>query len=157
MCDSGSGYYGYNVTRLCVTACPSPTFAWDGTRVCIDICPASLTGSGYFGDPTTSPTRKCFLTCQTNGYYRDIAASRICVTDCTYNSSYKTYKDPTTASCEVVCSTYPSVRYADDNLKSCETACAGSLRKNDATQTCVSVCPLMYDPTTDKCVDICPS
>ncbi len=141
---------------MCVTLCPSPTFAWDGSRVCIDICPAQLNASGYFGDPLTSP-RKCYLTCQTGGYYRDIAASRTCVTDCTYNSTYKTYKDPTTWSCEVVCSTYPSVRYADDNLKSCETSCAGSLIKNDLNQSCVSSCPSMYDPTTDKCVSICPS
>ena len=142
---------------MCVTACPSPTFAWDGTRVCIDVCPASLVDSGYFGDNMTTPTRKCFLTCQTANYYRDIAASRTCVSTCTYNSTYKTYKDPTTWSCEAVCSTYPQFRYADDNLKSCETSCAGSLRKNDATQKCVTTCPYLYDPTTDKCVDICPT
>ena len=117
VCHSGSAYYGYNITRMCVTACPSPTFAWDGTRVCIDVCPASLVDSGYFGDNMTTPTRKCFLTCQTANYYRDIAASRTCVSSCTYNSTYKTYKDPTTWSCEAVCSTYPQFRYADDNLK----------------------------------------
>ena len=105
----------------------------------------------------TTPTRKCFLTCQTTGYYRDIAASRTCVQSCTYNTTYKTYKDPTTMSCEAVCSTYPQFLYADDNIKSCQASCAGTLRKNDATQKCVSTCPYLYDPTTDKCVDICPT
>lgn len=145
------------MTKLCVTACPSPTFAWDGSRVCIDICPASLTDSGYFGDSTTTPTRKCFQTCQGPNLYRDPAASRTCQLSCTYNTSYKTYKDPTTMSCEAHCSSYPSVRYADDNLKSCELSCAGSLKKDDTTRKCVSTCPYLYDPTTDKCVDKCPT
>lgn len=105
---------------MCITSCPSPTFAWDGSRVCIDVCPSSLLNSGYFGDPTTTATtRKCYTNCQATGYYRDIAASRTCVQSCTYNSTYKTYKDPTTMSCEAVCSTYPQFLYADDNLKSC--------------------------------------
>ena len=155
-CSSSQGYYGNNVTKKCVTSCPDPSFAYDGTRVCIDICPPSLTDSGLFGDENTSPTRKCFGTCQTSGYYRDPEASRTCVTDCTYNDTYKSYKDPTTMSCEKVCSTYPQVRYADDNLKSCETGCAGSLKKNDADRTCVAVCPNLYDPSTDSCVDKCP-
>lgn len=60
-------------------------------------------------------------------------------------------------SCEAHCSSYPSVRYADDNLKSCELSCAGSLKKDDTTRKCVSTCPYLYDPTTDKCVDKCPT
>jgi hypothetical protein len=91
--------YGYNVTRKCVTSCTSPTYAFDGTRVCIDICPPSLLNSGYFGDPDMLPTRKCVLTCQTPNLYRDIAANRQCKTSCTFNTTYKTYKDPTTMSC----------------------------------------------------------
>ena len=97
-CSASQGYYGYNATKKCVTSCPSPNFAFDGSRVCIDVCPASLTGSGYFGDPDTTPTRKCFLSCQTPSLYRD-PVPRICKTTCTYNSTYKTYKDPTTMSC----------------------------------------------------------
>lgn len=142
---------------MCVTACPTPTFAWDGTRVCIDICPASLVDDGYFGDPTTTPTRKCVRFCQSPGYYRDIAVARVCKTTCRYNSTYKSYKDPTTMSCETVCSTYPQMRYINDLTFSCELTCGWGLRKNDANQSCVTTCPLMYDPTTDKCVDICPT
>lgn len=107
LCSASQNYYGNNDTKFCTTSCPDPTFAYDGTRVCIDVCPSSLTGDGYFGDPDTTPTRKCFLTCQTADLYRDVAASRTCVSSCTYNGTYKTYKDPTTMSCEAVCSTYP--------------------------------------------------
>ena len=57
---------------MCVTACPAPSFAYDGSRVCIDVCPASLDDSGYFGDPDTTPTRKCYQTCQTAALYRDV-------------------------------------------------------------------------------------
>ena len=99
LCTASEGYYGNNLTKKCVTSCPSPSFAYDGTRVCIDICPPSQVNSGYFGDPGTSPTRKCFLTCQTSSLYRDVEASRTCVTACTYNSTYKTYRDRTTMSC----------------------------------------------------------
>ncbi len=31
------------------------------------------------------------------------------------------------------------------------------MRKNDATYSCVAACPYLYDPTTNKCVDICPT
>lgn len=98
LCSSSQNYYGYNITKKCTTSCLSPSFAYDPTRVCIDICPASLIDSGLFGDPTTSP-RKCFSKCQATNLYRDIAASRTCQSGCTYNSTYKTYADPTTMSC----------------------------------------------------------
>ena len=60
-------------------------------------------------------------------------------------------------SCENICSDYPTVLYANDDLQSCETSCVGSLKKNDATRSCVATCPELYDPTTDKCVDVCPT
>lgn len=97
----------------------SPSFAFDLTRVCIDVCPAYSNGVGYFGDPSTSPTRKCFTKCQTVSLYRDIAASRTCQSACTYNSTYKTYADPTTMSCEAICSAYPTMLYADDFSHTC--------------------------------------
>lgn len=55
-----------------------------------------------------------------------------------------------------MCSTYPEVRYADDNLKSCETSCTGDLIKNEADRTCVSTCSILFDPTSDSCVEKCP-
>ena len=103
-----------------------------------------------------TPTRKCFSACQTAGYYRDPEASRTCATSCTYNTTYKSYKDSTTMSCEKVCSSYPEVRYADDTLKSCEVDCVGSEKKDDQTRSCIDDCPKLYDPTTDKCVEKCP-
>ena len=141
---------------MCITACPEPSFAYDLTRVCIDVCPASLTDSGYFGDPDTTPTRKCFKKCQTSGLYRDPEQSRTCVEECTFNDTYHTYKDSTTMSCEAICSRYPEFRYADDNLKSCELACAGDLKKDEGQQKCVDSCTTLYDATTDRCVESCP-
>ena len=133
------------MTRKCIASCTSPTFAYDITRVCIDICPASLLDSGYFGDPDMIPTRKCVKKCQSAGLYRDIAASRQCKTSCTFNAAYKTYKDPTTMSCEATCSDYPQLRYADDLSQTCELACTnGGLKRNDKTRSCVSVCPVLY-------------
>lgn len=34
--------------------------------------------------------------------------------------------------------------------------CAGTLKKDDSTRSCVATCPNLYDPTTDRCVDVCP-
>jgi hypothetical protein len=101
LCSSSQNYYGYNISKKCVTSCLSPSFAYDPTRVCIDVCPASLNDSGLFGDPSTTFTspRKCLPKCQTVNLYRDIAASRTCQSGCTYTATYKTYADPTTMSC----------------------------------------------------------
>lgn len=127
------------------------------TRVCIDICPASIVDSGYFGDPDMTPTRKCVKTCQTANLYRDIAASRTCKTTCTFNATYKTYKDPTTMSCETICSSFPQLRYADDLSQSCELACTnGGLKKSDKTRSCVATCSILYEPNDNSCVDKCP-
>ena len=106
------------MTKKCVTLCIAPTFAFDGSRVCIDVCPSSLLDSGYFGDPNLSPTRKCVKKCQSPNLYRD-NVTRICETACTFNTTYKTYKDPTTWTCEKTCSDYPMLRYADDLSQSC--------------------------------------
>ena len=59
-------------------------------------------------------------------------------------------------SCEPICSTYPEFRYSNNDTKTCELSCAGDLKKDDSTRSCVTVCPNLYDPTTDKCVDFCP-
>lgn len=92
-----------------------------------------------------TPTRKCVKTCQTANLYRDIAASRTCKTACTFNTTYKTYKDPTTMSCESKCSDYPSVRYADNISQTCELACNnGGLKKDDKSRSCVATCPVLY-------------
>lgn len=94
-------FYGENDTKLCVSSCPAPSFAYDLTLVCIDICPyTSQNSPGYFGDSGTSPTRLCVLNCLTSGLYRDTANKRTCQPSCTYNSTYKTYQDPTTMTCE---------------------------------------------------------
>ena len=157
VCASTPSTYGYNVTRKCVTSCVSPSYAFDSTRVCIDICPASLVDSGYFGDPDMLPTRKCVRTCQTAGLYRDIAASRQCRSACSFSATYKTYRDPTTMSCEAVCSVFPQVRYADDLSQTCELACTnGGLRRSDKTRSCVSSCPVLYEPNGNLCVEQCP-
>jgi hypothetical protein len=151
--DSPLMLYGNNITGLCDTLCPSPSFAYQTTKVCIDICPASLTDSGYFGDAGTTPT-KCYPTCQTANTYRD-AYTRTCVTTCTFNNTVKTYADPTTMSCEAVCSNYPILLYADDSTKTCTTTCSSSYYKDASTQSCVSSCALL-NPSTNTCVQQCP-
>lgn len=93
-------YYGENTTKICVPSCPTPSFAYIPTRVCIDICPNTIdTSSGLFGDPGTLPTRLCVPNCLTTGLYRDVANKRICQSNCIYNASYKTYKDPLSMTC----------------------------------------------------------
>jgi len=98
--SNGQYFYGENITRLCLASCPVPSFAYTVTRVCIDICPYTISSSpGYFGDPGTSPTRLCVTSCLTTGLYRDTANNRTCQPTCTYNSTYKTYQDPTIMTC----------------------------------------------------------
>lgn len=93
-------FYGENITKKCVAACPVPSFAYQVTRVCIDICPFTIaTSPGLFGDPSTLPTRLCVPVCLTAGLYRDVAKNRTCQPTCTFNSTYKTYQDPTTMTC----------------------------------------------------------
>ena len=109
-CNSNSSnvFYGENNTRLCVPSCPIPSFAYTVTRVCIDICPYTVANSpGYFGDPGSSPTRLCVTNCLTSGLYRDTANNRTCQPTCTYNSTYKSYQDPTIMTCVAECPTYP--------------------------------------------------
>ena len=77
-----------------------PSYAYTVTRVCIDVCPYTVSNSpGLFGDPDTLPTRLCVSKCLTGGLYRDVANSRTCQLTCTYNSTYKTYRDPTVMTC----------------------------------------------------------
>ena len=103
------------------------------------------------------PTRKCVRTCQTPGLYRDIAASRQCKSTCTFNVSYKTYRDPTTMSCEALCSNFPQLRYADDLSQTCELACTnGGLKRSEKTRSCVATCPVLYEPNDNLCVEKCP-
>ena len=131
-CSSNSSnsqiFYGENITKLCIPSCPVPTFAYIPTRVCIDICPVTTDNSpGTFGDPNTTPTRLCVSVCLTSGLYRDVANNRTCQPTCTYNSSYKTYKDPTSMTCVAECPTYPQYLYAWGT--------------NNTNAECVSSCP----------------
>lgn len=152
-------YYGENTTKMCVPACPVPSFAFVPTRVCIDICPPTTDQySGYFGDPGTSPTRSCVSTCITSGLYRDIANNRTCQPTCTYSATYKSYKDPTTMTCEASCPTYPQYLYSwgtNSSTASCLSSCPTGYM-NDANMSCVTSCPILLDPTTNRCVSICP-
>lgn len=153
LCSASQNYYGDNDTRLCDTVCPTPTFAFDGSRVCIDVCPASLTDSGFFGDAWTTP-RKCYTTCQTAGKYRDVFNSRTCNGVCTFTATVKTYADPTTMSCERVCSTFPTLLFAYDTTATCVANCPTGY-KDAATQSCVSACDLL-NQATHTCVEKCP-
>ena len=130
------------------------------TRVCIDICPVTVaTSPGLFGDPNTTPTRLCVSTCLTASLYRDVANNRTCQLTCTYNSTYKTYRDPTTMTCVAECPTYPQYLYAqgtDSATAFCGATCPTG-HKYDANMSCISTCPNLYDSTTDRCVDRCPT
>jgi hypothetical protein len=153
-------YYGENTTRLCIPACPAPSYAYTPTRVCIDLCPLTVSNSpGLFGDPSTTPSRLCVLKCVTAGLYRDVANSRTCQPTCTFNSSYKTYRDSTTMTCVSECPTYPQYLYAqgtDSSSAVCASSCPVGLYKYDANTSCLSSCPSLLDPTTSKCVEKCP-
>jgi hypothetical protein len=137
-----------------VPSCPSPSFAYHPTRVCIDICPFTIANSpGYFGDPGTTPTRLCVLTCQT-GLYRDTANNRTCQPNCTYTLTFKTYQDPTTMTCVAECPSFPLSLYAWTNATCVEICPVGYM--NDFNRSCVSSCPYLLDPTTNRCVSMCP-
>lgn len=156
---NGQFYYGENITKLCVFSCPAPAFAYIPTRVCIDICPATINNTpGYFGDPGTLPSRLCVTNCLTSGLYRDVANNRTCQPACTFNSSYKTYQDPTTMTCVAQCPTFPEYLYAfgsNSSTAACMASCPTGYM-NDASRNCVSTCPILLDPTANKCVSICP-
>ncbi len=129
--------------------------AYIPTRVCIDICPVTTDNSpGLFGDPSTSPTRLCVAVCLTTGLYRDVANNRTCQPICTFNSSYKTYRDPTSMTCVAECPTYPQYLYAwgvNSTIAECVSSCPTGYM-NDANMSCVVSCPNLLDPTTNKCV-----
>ncbi|XP_031505930.1 uncharacterized protein LOC116268421 [Nymphaea colorata] len=144
---------------MCVPSCPVPSFAFIEKRICIDICPITIANSpGYFGDPGTTPTRLCVTTCITSGLYRDVANNRTCQPTCTYNSSYKTYREPNTMTCTANCPTYPQYLYAwasNSTNSICISPCTTGYM-NDANMSCVAACPFLVDPTTNRCVSSCP-
>jgi proprotein convertase subtilisin/kexin type 5 len=163
LCSSNSSnsqlFYGENTTRLCVPSCPVPTFAFIQTRVCIDICPVTVSNTpGFFGDPGTTPTRLCVTACLTGGLYRDVANNRTCQPTCTFNSTYKTYQDPTTMTCVGECPSYPQSLFAwgtNSSTASCIFPCTTGYM-DDASRSCVANCSNLLDPTTNTCVSICP-
>lgn len=152
-------YYGENITRICVTSCPVPSFAFAGSLVCIDICPVTIANTpGFFGDPGLSPTRLCVTNCITSSLYRDKANNRTCQPYCTFNSTYKLYKDPTTMTCVAECPSYPQYLYAwgtNSSTAECLASCPTG-HMLDTNMSCVANCPSLLDPTTNRCVDKCP-
>lgn len=148
--NSSQKLYGENITKLCVKSCPSPSFAFVDTRVCIDECPITIANTpGYFGDPDTTPTRLCVLKCLTANLYRDVEHNRTCQPTCWYNTTYRTYRDPTSMTCVSECPNFPQHLYAQDANTSdpfCATSCTTGIR-DDTNMSCVSSCANLYDST----------
>ena len=112
----------------------------------------------YYGDPGTLLTPLCVTNCLIAGYYKDIANKRTCEPSCSYSSSYKGYKDPTKMMCVARCPSYPLELYAQGNSSAtaiCGSSCPAGQSMLDSNMSCVTACPILLDPTTNKCVTLC--
>lgn len=46
--------------------------------------------------------------------------------------------------------------YANDISKTCVTSCIDGYHLYDANQSCIPTCPVLLEPISNQCVDICP-
>jgi len=97
-------------------------------------------------------------TCMTSGLFRDVANNRTCQPTCTFNATFRTYRNPTLMTCTSECPTFPESLYAwgsNSTNAACLPACPTGFM-NEANMSCVSTCPFLLDPTTNRCVSVCP-
>lgn len=169
--------YGSNATKTCVPACPEGSYAENDTRLCLDRCPAGSYADIHinacvdvcnnsipeFADPSTN---RCVLKCPSvpslYGDFQGTLKIPRCVPSCLYSGNYTLN---TTRLCVTSC---PEPFFADSITGDCASYCQpnSNLFADNSTRNCTS-CPNVTigskvyftyaDPSTMKCVFICPS
>lgn len=169
---------------LCVSTCPSSSFADNTTGKCATDCSASpntfadplttkctnVCSGNNFGDDfdwycrrrCTSPkygdemSKTCVSTCPAMNYtFGSNLTDRLCVTSCAGTGGYA---DPINRVCRDICvnNTTPQL-YADDSTWSCVPRCPNGTWAENSTLECLSGCLTGFaDNSTQHCIDVCP-
>jgi hypothetical protein len=139
--NSNAQMYGDNITRTCVTSCPTFTFAdlSQGFGLCVNECPSLINGTLQFADNST----------------------KSCVTVCPIGN--KTFGDNRTLSCVYTC---PPGSYAQPlPYRYCVWKCSTGTWGENVKRTCVDsprLCPIINgtlyygENITTMCVQTCP-
>lgn len=155
--------YADPLTMTCSARCTNNYFAYDVTRTCVSICPST---PSYYGD---TQIYRCVLDCPRYFYRFVDNTMRQCVSYCpprvyTASNIVDMYADNTTWSCVPLCprssNLYNFKHPTNTTIRNCVLTCpmVGTTYyfAENVTQSCVTTCPsLTYmtygDIFTSKC------